>query len=464
MTEGSPAVAILGAGAAGLAAAWELVDRGVTDVRVLERSARIGGLLSYFEKNGNRFEYGTHVFHTNNEELRDRVRMLMGEQMFEFDRLSKLHIKFQGKYFRYPLNGLDIMFNLPPLLSLQCAMSMALSTAASRISPRHAANTAELLQQRFGRKLYEVFFKDYTHKFWGRPCEELDRVFAQERIPRSDVFKIVHDIFEKIGLGRIGVGDPLTERAIGKLYYTKKGIFELPAAMAAFIEAKSRPIETGIRLTRIRVESGQVAAVDYEVNGEPRSAEVSHVISTIPIRHLIPLFSPQPGPEVTAAAERLRHLPLTVCGLLVRRKPVRDAYCTYFRESIFNRLSEPTNHGLQAKPEGRSILLAEMTDFTIQQAGLRTDDEIVEAVISDLLKEGLIDRDEVEETCVFRYQEAYPIYHIGFQRDVAITKDYLASLGNVQSTGRQGEFAYVNTHVTMQMAITAARAIPTQPS
>jgi protoporphyrinogen oxidase len=160
------------------------------------------------------------------------------------------------------------------------------------------------------------------------------------------------------------------------------------------------------------------------------------------------------------AAGRLRLLPLTVCGLLVRRKPVRDAYCTYFRESIFNRLSEPTNQGLRTEPDDRSLLLAEITDYSLKQYNVSTEKEILDVVIDELVKENLITTDEIEDSCVFRYEEAYPIYHVGFQEDVEIVKNYLRSIKNVFTTGRQGNFCYVNTHVTMQMGIDAAREIP----
>lgn len=452
-------IGVLGAGAAGLAASWELVDRGLTQVLLLERAPVVGGLLSSFEKNGNRFEFGTHVFHTNISSLRDRVKALMGDRLFEFDRLSKLHIKFRDQYFRYPLNGLDIIFSLPLYLSFHCALSMLYSNLAGKVLRKEPANAAEVLQQRLGYKLYDIFFKDYTHKFWGIPCEELDKVFALERIPRSDIFKIVHDIFEKLGLSNLNIGHPLAERAIGKLYYATGGIHELADCMASRVKEKGGKIETGVRLNRIVIKNNRATAIEYSRNGYSRSVDIGYIISTIPIRYLIPLLTPPPGSEVLDAAARLRFLPLTVCGLLVRRKPVRDAICTYFRELVFNRLSEPTNHGLQTTPEGRSILLAEMTDYSLNEYHLHSGEDILNAVVRDLIKEDLIREDEVEDSCVFRYEEAYPIYHVGFQKDIAIVKNHLSSLGNVFTTGRQGNFSYVNTHITMQMGIDCARQI-----
>jgi protoporphyrinogen oxidase len=448
---------ILGAGAAGLAAAWELIDRGAKNVTILERAPLVGGLLSYYEKNNNKYEYGSHVFHTDNEELRARIKHLMGTDLLEFDRGCKLHIKFCNKYFRYPLNGIDIITNLPLYISISCVLSMVYSFFKWKLAGREPSNSTEVLSKHFGHKLYKIFFEDYTHKFWGMPCEKLDRLFALERIPRSDVFKLIHDIFEKLGLGQMFTGHNLTERAIGKLYYCENGIHEIPNKIAALVQERGGKIITNIQLKQILIKDGKAVRIEYSENGSTEVLDVEKIVSTIPIRYLIPLFSPSPNSDILQSASRLKYLPLTVCGLLVKRNPVREAILTYYRDAVYNRLSEPTYHGLQTSPENRSILLAEMTDYTLQEQNLTSNEDIVRKVIEDLVKENLITQEEVEDSCVFRYKEAYPIYHIGFQKDLARIREYLDHLGNVHSTGRQGAFCYVNTHATMQMAISSVR-------
>jgi protoporphyrinogen oxidase len=148
-----------------------------------------------------------------------------------------------------------------------------------------------------------------------------------------------------------------------------------------------------------------------------------------------------------------------VCGLLVNKPAVRDVICTYYRNCVFNRLSEPTAHGLQTMPENKSILLAEMTDYTLRENNLNTDEDILKRVVDDIVSLGLIKKEDVADSCVFRYDEAYPIYHIGFQNDLKIVFKYLKSLNNIFTTGRQGLFRYVNIHATMQLAIQKARSI-----
>ena len=449
---------VLGAGAAGLAAAWELVEKG-RSVHVLERRSLVGGLLSYIEKNGNIYEYGTHVFHTDNEVLRARVKKLMGDKLFEFDRAGKLHIKFRNKYYSYPLNGIDVLMNLPLHVSVQCVLSFISSTICWKLSNQEPAHSADVLQKHFGKKLYEIFFKDYTRKFWGIPCEELDKTFALERIPRSDVFKVIHDVFEKLGIGKMFSDHNLTERAIGKLYYAKTGIHELTDTIATYVTEKHGEITTEVELKKIHIEKDNATRIEYAVDGKTEILEADKIISTIPLRSLINLISPPPEEIVLEAAARLSYLPLTVCGLLVKKKPVRNAICTYFRNSIFNRLSEPTIHGLETIPSDRSILLAEMSAYSISIANVENDDKIIQKVLEDAAKEKLFKEDDVEDCCVFRYQEGYPIYHLGFKNDLKTIEQYLNRLSNVYSTGRQGAFRYVNTHATMQMGIDTANRI-----
>ncbi len=447
---------VLGAGAAGLAAAWQLSESG-KPFYVLERNPMPGGLLSYHEKNGNVYEYGTHVFHTDNESFRQRIKALMGDTLFDFDRAGKLHINFQGKYYRYPLNGIDIIRNLPLKTAVQCVFSLATSYLKFRKQPQ---NSAEVLQKHFGTKLYDIFFKDYTHKFWGRPCEELDKTFALERIPRSDVLKILHDIFEKLGIDRMFSGHNLTERVIGKLYYAPNGIHQLIDTLVAHVTQRGAIIETGIHIEKIITDNGKCSLIQYRLpDNSIKQIHVDNIISTIPIKYLVNLFSPSPNRDVTAAANRLSYLPLTVCGLLVKKQQVRNAICTYYRDAIFNRLSEPTVHGLVTVPPGKTILLAEMTDYSIKMANVASDGEIISRVIADIVNKDLICEDDVEDTCLFRYEEAYPIYHIGFKDDLNIIGNYLNSMNNVLTTGRQGLFCYVNIHATMQMAMRDAGSI-----
>ena len=209
-------VVVLGGGACGLSAAWELAENG-QKVTVIERGDQVGGLAGHVVHNGNNFEFGTHVFHTGHADLKKRVIDLMGPEMFPFNRGSKLEIKFHDKYYAFPLNGVQVVRHLPLKTSLACIASLVHWLVRSKLKFRPPINTEEYLIWHFGKKLYEVFFQDYTHKFWGVGCAHLDPKFGQDRIPRSDIFRLLHDLIDSLGLEKFINRHELVERTIGHI-------------------------------------------------------------------------------------------------------------------------------------------------------------------------------------------------------------------------------------------------------
>lgn len=452
-------IIVLGAGACGLAAAWELVERG-HKVTVIERLPIVGGLAGCVEHNGNRYEYGTHVFHTDQPDLRQRVLDLMGERMFAFDRGSRLEIKFRDKYFPFPLNGIQVVRNLPPALSAACVLSFTKWLVIMMIARRGPRNTEEYLKCHFGAKLYEIFFKDYTHKFWGVSCDQLDPKFGQDRIPRSDVFRMLHDLVDYLGLQKFINRHPLVERSIGKLYYTPSGLQAMFQKIADHVVGRGGVVLTGTSAVRVSAFGGRFESVSVSGPDGERVIKGDCLISTIPLPWLVGMISPAAPSHVHASSGKLKYLPLTVCGLLVRRKPVRSAICTYYRDKVFNRLSEPTNHGLLTVPPDASLLLAEMTPYSLgTDAG--NPGTIRRAVIGNMVQEGLIKSEDVLDSTVFNYDTAYPVYLLGYQNHLARCMDYVTSIEGMRTAGRQGQFVYVNIHVAMKYGIEAARKLIT---
>ncbi|MFC1461594.1 FAD-dependent oxidoreductase, partial [Verrucomicrobiota bacterium] len=426
---------------------------------VIERAPLVGGLAGCVEHNGNRYEFGTHVLHTDQPELRKRVLDLMGDRMFSFDRGSRLEIKFRDRYYPFPLNGIQVMRNLPPGLSLSCILSFVKWLIILMLKRDGPKSTEEYLELHFGRKLYEVFFKDYTRKFWGVPCSELDPRFGQERIPRSDVVRVFHDLVGFLGLQKMIDRHPLVERSIGKLYYTSNGLQVMFQTIADKITSNGGRVITGATAVEVNVKAGAFNGVRIEtVRGEETIAG-DYLISSIPITTLSQIMSPSPPPNVLGSANQLRYLPLKVCGLLINRKSVRNSICTYYRDKIFNRLSEPTTHGLLTAPPGKCIVLAEMTPCSIEQCGISSEEHIRAAVIDDMAKEGLIHAEDVLDSVILDYDAAYPVYLLGYRKHLDRCLNYIGSLKNARSVGRQGQFVYVNIHITMKMGCEAAREV-----
>jgi protoporphyrinogen oxidase len=449
-------VVILGGGACGLSAAWELIDNGCLPT-IIERMPLVGGLASCVERGGNFYEFGTHVFHTDQDELRKRVVDLVGDRAFSFERGSRLEILFRDRYYKFPLNGVQVVRNLPPNLAVACILSFLKWFVVSTFIPHDPRNTEEYLTWHFGAKLFNIFFEEYTKRFWGIPCNQLDARFGRDRIPRSDVFRVLHDLIEFLGLQRIIDRHPLVERSIGLLYYTPRGLQDLFQCIAEHIEAKGGTVLTQHNAVGINMDGGRFRSVTVEGPQGQQIIDGDYLISTMPLNGLVKMMQPLPPDEVLTSADSLSYMPLKVCGLLIDKPQVRKAICTYYQNLIFNRLSEPTVHGLVTTPLNKSILLAEMTPASLNHSGIVNDQDVYKAVVADLVKMELIEETQILDSVIMDYDAAYPIYRLGFDSHVSQIQNYLATVNNLTSTGRQGRFAYINIHNTMKMGIEAAR-------
>ena len=198
-----------------------------------------------------------------------------------------------------------------------------------------------------------------------------------------------------------------------------------------------------------------LAAVRYVQDGQARRLTCDAVLSTIPLPELIAAFGRHAPVETREAAGQLRHKPVAVYGFLVRRPRILNALYVYYRDRIFHRLAEPALSGMEVRPPGHTVLLAETTCEVGDDRWTGGSDSR-ERMIADLEAEGLLSASEIVETHVFTNEHAYPVYGLGFEPHLAAVESYLARFANLRSTGRQGGFCYPNMHGAMRMGATAA--------
>lgn len=445
-------VLVMGGGPCGLAAGLELGNNGY-EVTVVDAHDKVGGLGSHKTINGNNYEYGTHVFHTDNPKLLSMIRGLMGTDLIELERGSNIQIKYRGRYFHYPLKGINLVTNLPPHVAAMSAVSLARSMVwYDGILRRKPKNTEEYLIQKFGKVLYESFFRDYSRKVWGIPCAELDAEFGAQRIPRSDIFSVVKQVLDKVGLNKLLDPHPLSEKVIGNIFYCAQGVGQIYQRMADQIRANGNQVLVGSRLKRLIVENGKVKAAVIEQNGTDQQIAADFFISTIPLSELASSLKQSAPSEVCDAAEKLYYRSIALVGLLVDKPQVRPAYFTYYQDYTFNRLSEPTNHGLAVNKRDHSLLLAE-TVCEYGDDAYKGEPAYVKQVVDDILTEGLVTKKEIVEVHPYSWRHAYPIYSVGFRDRLNKIGAYVNSVPNLYSTGRQGRFTYVNMHIAVQMGL-----------
>ena len=198
-----------------------------------------------------------------------------------------------------------------------------------------------------------------------------------------------------------------------------------------------------------------MSAVFVRRGGSDERIPCEAVVNTLPINEAARMIAPSLGPEAEEAAKRLRFRATVFVGIKAARKRVLPASFMYFREHSFNRVTDLSHFGHKIEPEGTTLLVAEVN---CDPGDRLWNDEahVLESVSADLEREGVLRRSEILETHVFRSRHAYPIYTLGYEKDLAILLESLGRLRNLETAGRQGRFQYVNTHVAMKMGYEAA--------
>lgn len=452
MTNKAKKIVVLGAGCAGLGAAWRLAEAGA-DVELIEVEPRVGGLGASVGLNGNLYEYGPHMFHTDDPGLLDRIQKLVGDEIITRERFFQ--IKFQGKSFRYPLKMKDIVLGLDKASLILCAASFAVQMAKNKLFPRPYKSSEDVLISTYGRRLYNIFFKDYSTKFWGLPPSAMSDKFALQRIPRNDALAILKK-WARLGRRRGKNNlDDFVELVLGKLYYTPRGNGRILEKIAEVVGAKGGRVHLSSRINNIITQNNRAAGVTFTKAGTTQRIDCDFIISTIPIRSLIGYLAPAPDKVTVRIAEGLKYRSLVIVGILVKRRKVFPSLFVYFRDKTFNRLADLGNIGLRIQPEGSTILLAEVSCGYNDEVW-NSDEALKRRVIRELCEENLIKEDEVIETHILKSQYAYPIYDLDYEKKLGHLQNWLGSFDNMASIGRQGSFGYMNMHVALRKGFDTA--------
>ncbi len=452
-----PRVAILGAGVCGLYAGRVLSAAGVP-VTVIECQDSVGGLAAGWQRNGNWYDLGVHQLHAFDREIFNDIQSIMGDRLVPS--AKRAMIRYGDGYRRYPLEFGDLLTGVPPWTLLAAVLGLALQTVANRAAGEAPRNAEEALIRLYGRPLYEHFFREFTHRYWGIPPSGLSASFVRTKMPRLSAVDVLRRALERMGLA--APADTLVESALTQetLYYSPTGSRELPLALASIVGGHGGEILLGHRVREVWLDGGPTVRLRLATAGGERELTADALISTIPLPDLMRAVRPVVPPEVQEAGRRLRYRALAVYGLLVRRPRVLDAQFVYFRERVFHRVSEPANSGMGVTPPDHTILLAELTcnvgddRWTGGAATWRR-------VVADLEAEGLLIESDIVERHLLRSEHGYPVFEVGFEAYRDRCFEFLSQWPNVQSTGRQGAFAYPNMHEAMRMGADAAQRLLT---
>lgn len=437
-------VIILGGGVAGLATGLELRRRG-WPVTILERADKVGGLARTVVHDGFRFDVGGHRFHSHNPRLLRWLKELLGDDLLRVPRRS--HIYLQGQFIPYPLQFPQALGIFSPLQLGRVLGSYLAAQARRAVAPHEAASFEEWVVRRFGRALYEIYFKPYTEKVWGIPCDRLSADWAAQRISLPSLLAAVR---RALWAGR---RPPPT--IVSEFYYPRYGFGMIPERMAQEVRRLGGEIITRATVTELR-PSGPGYAVRYKRGGSMECVEGGRVVSTIPLGALLSAL-PGEGTEISstkttgnstpAEFDSLDYRDLICLFLAVDRPQVSRDHWTYFPqpELVFGRTHEPRNWSAALAPEGMTSLVAEIFTGRSEATWQEADEALAQKAIDQLESLGFLPEGSVTEWRVLRVPNAYPLYRIGYADELQHIHRRLGRFPRLHLVGRTGAFRYLNS-------------------
>jgi protoporphyrinogen oxidase len=432
-------VAVLGGGLAGLSAAYHLNKHGIEPVLV-EREREVGGIARSLEFDGFTLDFGPHRFHTEKGWILDLAKELLGDELIVRERISR--IMFRDRYIEYPLRP-DAILSLKKPEIARVMIDYVKAKIRKRV-PGEEESFAEWVTGRFGRSLYEFYFREYNKKIWGIDPSELSASWGTQRV---DSLTLTSILKKMMSIGK----DPRT--FVSRYYYPRRGIGTLSSAMADRIKGR---IITGSPVSGVSRKGG--SWIVSHGRGEVRA---DRIISTIPVRDLFGMLGFSVPTEIRKEAEALEYRNSIFIFLSVERESVtKDSWIYYHSPGLLvSRISQQKNFSPRCCPEGRTALTCEIFTGDGEEVWSWPDERIIERIKDEVVEVGLLeDRNLMTRGKVVRMAKTYPLWRLGTEKRMGRVMGFLDGMG-VLSTGRQGLFYHTNMDHSIDMGRKAAEEL-----
>ncbi len=444
-----------GGGPAGLTAAYELSKHGRSCV-VLEADPRmVGGISRTDQYKGYRFDIGGHRFFSKSEEVNRLWVEILGEEFLTRDRLSRIY--YDHKFFYYPLKPVDALWKLGFFRSCRILASYV----KARLVPiKPECSFEDWVVNRFGRELFEIFFKSYTEKVWGMPTNTISADWAAQRIKdlsliRAATSAVFGNLFSKRG--------QVIKTLIEQFQYPRLGPGQMWEVARDRIREQGASVQLDRRVVRIEHDGSSVTAfLTRDADGRETRYLGRHFLSTLPVRELIRAMSPPAPTEVLEAAESLKYRDFLTVVLIVNRAETFPDNWIYIHEPgvKVGRVQNFKNWSPDLVPDPTKTSLGlEYFCFEGDDMWTKPDHELIELGRREIEAIGLASASEVIDGCVVRMPKAYPVYDDQYQSHLAVIRGWLRTLSNLELAGRNGMHKYNNQDHSMMTALLAARNI-----
>ncbi len=410
-------------------------------------------------------DHGIHGLYSAREETRALVAEMV--ERFGADWITinkKTSIYFRGHHLKYPMGIRDMLRALPITTSGACILDFVRTRLRGRLVDIGVADSFEdWVTDRFGHRLYEIYFGPYVEKVWGLSGTRMSSAWLARRISTISIVSVIASAVRSLfGLAPKGEMQSLQPF---NFFYPPRGSGQFTGAVEEAARAAGARIHYNSRVNGLRRDaSGWVITV--ETPEGVRNERGDAVVSSLPLPVLIRLLGDLAPPEVREAAQGLRYRSMCIINLFVDRPNVyRDQWVYYSaRDLPFNRINEFTNLAPGFSPEGKTALNCEITCTRGDEVWNMPDERLRDWCIDSLVKLGVIDRREVFGHSVARLPTAYPIFDVGCEKRLGVVLDWVQSLPGVATAGRQGRFEYINMDECIWHATESVRELLENPA
>jgi protoporphyrinogen oxidase len=439
---------IIGAGITGLSAAWKLAEAGY-QVKVMEKNDYTGGMSSTFTYKNHQLDYGPHkIFTVMDHIMQEILNLFNPNELLSIEKKS--HIRLRGKYLSYPVSMKDVFTSIGIGTGLSCGTGYAGSKIKAILAPREDISYEDWVVNRFGKPIYELVLGPYARKIWGNP-QELSKDLAETRIAMPNLMEMVKQM-----LWGKKKDSPIINAE--HFYYPLRGFIEISRKMTERIRKNGGEIHLGKTLASLNTDMNyHISSVTFADNSTCSLHTNDVVVSTVPLAELIAALGTQVNNDVRKAVLELKTRSLILLYIVFNQDRITDDNWLFFPENIyrFNRVFEQKGFNLHMIPTHKTVLCLEITCNPDDSLWSASDEEVYLACEAGLRKAGLPD-EEIEEYFTRRLPDAYPIYDLYYKENLNQVMNFLDTIPNLYSIGRQGCFSYAGMADCMDMGMTTA--------
>ncbi|MCU0442425.1 MAG: FAD-dependent oxidoreductase [Bacteroidia bacterium] len=442
-TQTHETIAIIGAGPAGLTAAYQLTKAG-KKVHVYEASHQIGGLCKSLKLWGNTLDLGPHRFFSDDTRVNELWLEVVGKDYLMVDRLTRIYYK--KHFYQYPIKIADALSKLGIFTSASCFFSYVFE----KVKPTQQDGSFQnWVVSRFGYQLFAIFFKTYSEKLWGIACTDLDADFAAQRIKKFTLGEAI----------KKALGFTVNHKTlVDQFAYPLGGTGMVYERMSAFIAANGGKVFVNTPIQKIAIQNGQAIGV---VNQQGETIAYSHVVSTMPLSVMVKQLNNVPT-DVVAQCNQLTFRNTIIVYLRVQGENLFPDNWLYVHSEQL-KMGRITNFGNWVpsivKNDGTTVLALEYWCYDQDLLWSQEDESIIELAKYELNQTGLNQSNAILNGYVHRIHRCYPVYKKGYKEHLKPIKEYLNGIGRLSVIGRYGSFKYNNQDHSILMGLLAAENI-----